>query len=63
MGKWIIPRTILQKLLNDSPHPMTLEALLDQLTPAMIDKLRRHQLLQEIVAFLVQTPALQPVLV
>lgn len=57
-----IPRTILQKLLNDSPHPMTLETLLDQLTPTMIDKLRHHPLLQEITAFLVPTPVLQPVL-
>jgi hypothetical protein len=29
----------------------------------MIAKLRHHPLLQEITAFLVQTPALQPVLV
>lgn len=57
-----IPRTILQKLLNNSSHPMTLEALLDQLTPAMIDKLRHHPLLQEITTFLMQAPALQPVL-
>ncbi len=58
-----IPRSILQKLLTNGPQPMTLAALLDQLTPAMIAKLRHHPLLQEITAFLVQTPALQPVLV
>lgn len=57
-----IPRTILQKLLNDSSQPITLEELLDQLTPAMTDKLRHHPLLQEIMAFLVQTTTVQPVL-
>jgi hypothetical protein len=58
-----IPRSILQKLLTNGPQPMTLAALLDQLTPAMIAKLRHHPLLQEITAFLVQTPAVPPVVV
>lgn len=57
-----IPRTILQKLLHDSSQPMTLEEVLDQLTPAMIDKLRQHPLLQEITTFLMPSAMLQPVL-
>lgn len=57
-----IPRTILQKLLNDSSQPMTLEAVLDQLTPAMTDKLCQHPLLQEITTFLMPSAMLQPVL-
>ncbi|MEZ4725828.1 MAG: hypothetical protein R3E79_01705 [Caldilineaceae bacterium] len=57
-----IPRTILQKLLTQGPQSMTLEELLDQLTPPMIEKLRHHPLLQDLTEFLVETAELQPVL-
>jgi len=41
---------------------MTLEELLDQLTPSMIEKLRHHPLLQELTEFLMKAADEQPVL-